>query len=649
MLLHALYIAVTFLQAHPEEKLLPNIVTILTDDLGFSDSGLGLFRSNELLFPPFSDKDRIITPKLIENARNGVVFTNSYVTAPQCSPSRAGLLTGLYPQKFGHESNTEFTKMLSNTSVRTIAEYLQPLGYRTAIFGKWNLGDIPNHPSRHGFNEVYLYRNYEEDSRAASFLKNSRNYSDVSKANTILNGSIKKKRNIHNLFIKDKHIFKREHATNFIFQKAIEFMGSRNQKGDNMSGVGKSMGDMPYFVYLAPMSPHPPLVYPSKYQTIYNQTRGLSARRKSYAMISELDDLIASITLHIESQYSPQAHACPWTRRSQAPALNETIPCRQTLLIFLNDNGGAAMSEQDLILRKYQSLNYPLRGYKGDLYEGGIHVPMFLRVFPSASVELPASPSLSERPSPFTSDHPAYPLKPLDPPVHGSEVWRRHGSNRRDSLLPLPLQWSVVEPVSSLDILPTILDYILYSSSTRALGASTQVPPSDVSTVIRQLLSSPSHPPLDGVSFLPLLAPYLESVAPIRLGPSPHPPRAQRDSWEGGARTQQFKSSAGGSHYSICAPIASSPTLQSTEPSATCAFQHRVLYWRFHYLNRTVQRAVRRGDLKWIRVGERDQELYNLTADISEKINLCRTQHPVCDSMRYLHQSWERTLIPYES
>src|SRR5690348_11652788 len=124
----------------------PNFVLIYADDLGYGD--LGCYRS-----------DVIRTPHLDSLAAQGVRFTQWYSSSPVCSPSRAGLLTGRYPTRSG------ITQIIRGKrsgipglppSETTIASALKPLGYKTALFGKWHLGSNPeNHPNSHGFDQFF--------------------------------------------------------------------------------------------------------------------------------------------------------------------------------------------------------------------------------------------------------------------------------------------------------------------------------------------------------------------------------------------------------------------------------------------------------------------------------------------------------------
>jgi arylsulfatase A-like enzyme len=122
----------------------PNIVLLVADDLGYGDIGV------------HGSKD-IPTPNIDRLASGGVRFTDAYVTGPYCSPTRAGLLTGRYQQRFGHEFNAgvagPFGLPLSET---TLADRLKAGGYRTALFGKWHLGRGEKfHPMSRGFDEFF--------------------------------------------------------------------------------------------------------------------------------------------------------------------------------------------------------------------------------------------------------------------------------------------------------------------------------------------------------------------------------------------------------------------------------------------------------------------------------------------------------------
>ena len=141
VLLAATYLTVG---ADAQSRRPPNIVVIVGDDMGYAD--IGVHGSQD-----------IRTPNIDTLARDGVRFTDAYVSGPYCSPTRAGLMTGRYPQRFGHEFNlgaghAEFGMPLEET---TIADRLKTAGYRTALFGKWHLGREKYHPLQRGFEEFF--------------------------------------------------------------------------------------------------------------------------------------------------------------------------------------------------------------------------------------------------------------------------------------------------------------------------------------------------------------------------------------------------------------------------------------------------------------------------------------------------------------
>jgi arylsulfatase A-like enzyme len=133
------------LQAAEARK--PNIIVILADDLGYADLGCQ------------GSKD-VISPHMDSLAANGVRCTAGYVSAPQCCPSRAGLMTGRYQNRFGYETNDETKKGGLPPGERTMAERLKAAGYVTGMVGKWHLGDGENRrPYQRGFDEAFWHAN----------------------------------------------------------------------------------------------------------------------------------------------------------------------------------------------------------------------------------------------------------------------------------------------------------------------------------------------------------------------------------------------------------------------------------------------------------------------------------------------------------
>ena len=109
----------------------PNVLVILADDMGYGDTG-------------FNGSKDIQTPAIDSIARNGVRFSAGYVTAPQCAPSRCGLLSGRYQNEFGCEVNTDIDKHGIPVGLRLFGDYLHPAGYRTGLVGKCILARRPN-------------------------------------------------------------------------------------------------------------------------------------------------------------------------------------------------------------------------------------------------------------------------------------------------------------------------------------------------------------------------------------------------------------------------------------------------------------------------------------------------------------------------
>ena len=281
----------------------PNIILILADDLGYGDLGCQGGRD-------------IPTPHIDSLARNGVHFTNGYVSCPVCSPTRAGLMTGRYQQRFGHEFNPgpaaaagpEFGLPLSQI---TIADVMKRAGYRTGLVGKWHLGYLPQfHPLRRGFDEFF------------GFLGGAHSYVDATgdRQNLILRGT--------------EPVDEKEYLTDAFTREAAAFIERHHSE--------------PFFLYLAYNAVHGPLQASQKY---LDRFAGIAdQRRRTYAaMLSAMDDGVGSVI-----------------RR-----LRERGLYRDTVVFFLSDNGGPPTANA--------SSNGPLRAAKGTVFEGGIRVPLIIQ------------------------------------------------------------------------------------------------------------------------------------------------------------------------------------------------------------------------------------------------------------------------------
>ena len=252
----------------------PNVIIILADDAGYSDFG-------------FMGSDEIKTPNLDQLALDGVTFNNAYVSASVCSPSRAGLLTGMYQQRFGHECNLDSDVNNSfDPNQITIAEALKTEGYSTGLIGKWHLGDKKqNHPLNNGFDYFW------------GFISGARNYFyDPNEVN---------RNSIRNVVENYSQTNFDGYLTDVLGEKAISFI-DKNYQSNN-----------PFFLFLSFNAPHTPMHAKKEVLEKFKDNP-----RKVYAsMMWSMDEAIGNV---IES-------------------LKENNQYDNTIIYFLSDNG-AAMS-----------------------------------------------------------------------------------------------------------------------------------------------------------------------------------------------------------------------------------------------------------------------------------------------------------------
>ena len=322
----------------------PNLIIIFADDLGYGELSCQNPRTD------------VPTPHIDSIAKNGVRCTQAYVTAPNCSPSRAGLLTGRIPTRFGYENNptgwknesAEFGLPLQEI---TLAELLQGHGYTTGLIGKWHLGGTAKfHPHRHGFDNFFgftheghsfvppPYRGVTTMLRRKALPGNKRGRwtsADRSMVYTTHMGSNEPDYNADNPIVRGgQPVQENAYLTDALTREAVSFL-KRNH-------------DRPSFLFLAYNAVHSPLQGADAYMKKFAHLPDIH-RRIFAAMLANLDDSVGTVLSAVRTL-----------------GLEEN-----TLIVFLSDNGGPT--------RELTSSNLPLRGGKGQMYEGGLRIPFMMQ------------------------------------------------------------------------------------------------------------------------------------------------------------------------------------------------------------------------------------------------------------------------------
>ena len=264
----------------------------------------------------------IPTPHIDSLAHHGVRCTEGYVSSPMCSPSRAGLITGRSQSRFGHEINWEPEWPADPSDPRglpltekTLADHLKPAGYHTGAIGKWHLGEAPPfHPNRRGFDEFF------------GFIGGGHNYFCEAYRNT-------PPQNYYNSPLERNGVpqpITPGYLTTVLGDETAAFIHRNREK--------------PWVLYTAFNAPHTPMQATPE---LLDRVKSIAdeSRRTYAAMVAGLDDAVGTIL-----------------RQLREDSLEE-----RTLIFFISDNGGTTEDNT--------SSNTPLRGRKGQMWEGGIRVP----------------------------------------------------------------------------------------------------------------------------------------------------------------------------------------------------------------------------------------------------------------------------------
>lgn len=296
----------------------PNIVVLFADDAGYADFG-------------FHGSKVMKTPNLDKLASEGVRFAQGYVSDPTCGPSRAGLLTGRYQQRFGFEENNVPGYMSKNSGAdghemgipldeETIGDYLKQQGYATAYYGKWHVGGANKfHPLKRGFDEFYGFRGGARSFWAYEDKPGKRPHSELD-------------------WLERDFGEMQEHEgylTDVLADEAIDFI-------ERQVKVNK-----PFLAFVAFNAVHTPMEATEEDLALYPELEG--NRKIVAAMTSSLDRASGAIMDKLE----------------------ELGIDDNTIVVFTNDNGGPT--------DRNASVNLPLSGSKSNHLEGGIRVPFLMR------------------------------------------------------------------------------------------------------------------------------------------------------------------------------------------------------------------------------------------------------------------------------
>lgn len=306
----------------------PNILYIILDDLGYGDVG-------------FNGQDKIMTPRIDQLAKEGIIFTNHYAGAPVCGPSRAVLMTGKHLGHCTVRGNPRWSLSgnpvdIDSTDI-TIAEELKRAGYTTGVIGKWGLAENLSHgrPNEQGFDYFYGFNRH---------LPAHHYYPEQVYRNEKLltiEGNVTAEK-------KGKYI------TDLFTQEAKDYIRKEAQT------------EQPFYLHLAYTTPHYELTIPTERKALYKNKDWPLREMKAGHYLNDKNGHVtyASMVSDVDRQIG-----------EILDLLDELKIADNTLVVFTSDNG----HEYDNLKNEFFNSNGDGRGRKRDLYEGGIKVPFAAR------------------------------------------------------------------------------------------------------------------------------------------------------------------------------------------------------------------------------------------------------------------------------
>lgn len=298
----------------------PNFIVIYTDDQGIGD--VGCYGHPE-----------VRTPNLDRLAATGARFTNWYSNSPVCSPSRASIMTGKYPEHHGIidvlTSTAQFNVPGLKANETTLPGELKRAGYRTAHFGKWHMGSAAHsRPKAMGIDEFFGFYSGWTDYYSHRYYTLGRGQSEI----------------LHDLWRNDEEVFAdNRYQTELLAEEATAFLKRQSAK-------------QPFYMNLWFGAPHYPMIAPEKYVARFPKSMDRD-RRLHLAMVAAIDDAVGQVTA----------------------ALSKNGLASNTVIYFQSDNGATQEPRADHAGRPYRGgSNAPFRGWKQGLFEGGIRMPTLM-------------------------------------------------------------------------------------------------------------------------------------------------------------------------------------------------------------------------------------------------------------------------------